>query len=206
MRIASDDQGAIELAEPACAAPSDLLVCGTGTSSPLRAAKHGVPAGSYRVVAETLEGSPTQVTAFVRDAVAPTLVPFADACADVFTIPPDGGFFEGTTANANADFSAGCDEGSVMGGGARDQLLRLVLAAPKRVVLDAGGSAYNTLLDVRSGPTCPGTEVPMGCAIGVSADRSYLDLNLEAGTYFIQVDGFNYDAGPWFLDVRVVDN
>ncbi len=67
------------------------------------------------------------------------------------------------------------------------------------------GSSYSTLLDIRKGPDCPGTEVPMACAVGYYAQRSYLDLTLSAGTYFIQIDGYAGQTGPWFLDVRVVD-
>ena len=204
-RIGSGDTGAIELAQAACAAPSDQLACGTGSNSPVRTAKHNVPAGNYRVVSESNGGQDTQITAFVRPAVPSKLVPFADACADAFTIPPSGGLFQGNTANATANFNAGCDQGGVPQGGAPDQLLKLTLATPKRVVLDMSGSAYSTVLDVREGPNCPGTEVPMGCAVGYSAKRSYLDLQLGAGTYYIQIDGFVLDAGSWFLDVRVVD-
>src|SRR4029079_6829644 len=47
-RISQADQGAIELVEPACAAPADLLACGAGAPSPVRAAAHNVPAGEYR--------------------------------------------------------------------------------------------------------------------------------------------------------------
>jgi hypothetical protein len=204
-RIGSGDTGAIELAQAACGAPSDQLVCGTGSASPLRVGKHNVPAGSYRVVTESAGGQDTQITAFVRPAVAPQLVPFADNCADAFSIPPGGGLFQGNTANATADFNAGCDQGGVPQGGAPDQLLKLTLTAPKRVVLDMTGSAYATVLDVREGPGCPGTEVPVACAVGYGSRRSYLDLQLGAGTYYLQIDGFVLDAGSWFLDVRVVD-
>jgi hypothetical protein len=164
-----------------------------------------VAAGQYRVVAESLLAEDVQLTAVVRPAVPPTLVPFADGCAGAVTIPATGGFFQGNTANASANFPAGCDVGGVTGNGAPDELLELVLPAPKRVVLDMEGSGYNTLLDVRQGPACPGTEIPLACAIGTASSRSYLDLALGAGTYYIQIDGFNYDKGPWFLDVRVVD-
>ena len=204
-QIAAGDVGAIELALPACGGPADLLACSAGAPYPLRAAKHGVAAGSYRVVAESLSAQASNVTAFVRDAVAPTLVPFADACADVVDLPKSGGFFQGTTANASANFNAGCDLGGVPQGGAPDQLLRLVLDAKQRVVLDMSGSGYTTLLDVRKGPMCPGVEVPLGCTVGYGVGRSFLDLTLEAGTYYLQIDGFALDAGPWFLDVRVVD-
>ena len=74
-----------------------------------------------------------------------------------------------------------------------------------RVILDMLGSSYATLLDVRKGPDCPGTEVPLACAAGYFVQRSFLDLTLSAGTYFLQIDGYAGQAGPWFLDVRVVD-
>jgi hypothetical protein len=203
-RIASGDTGAVGLAPPACVSVS-ALTCQSGGTSPVRASKRNVPAGQYRVVAESLLAQNVELTAFVRPAVPPTLVPFSDACADAITIPPEGGFFQGNTANANASYSAGCDFGGVSGGGAPDQLLVLTLPNPKRVVFDMMGSGYYTLLDIRKGPSCPGTEIPMGCAIGYPPGRSYLDLQLSAGTYYVQVDGYNYDKGPWFLDVRVVD-
>jgi hypothetical protein len=204
-RIAQGDLGAIQLSDAACAGAASLLACGSGAPSPVRTHKHAVPAGQYRVVAESFLGQNVQVSAFVRPAAVPLLVPFADGCADAFTIPPEGGLFQGNTANASADFNAGCDQGGVPQGTARDQLLKLVLPAPKRVVLDMAGSGYTTILDVRKGPDCPGDEMPQACAVGYYQDRSYLDLKLAAGTYFIQIDGFNLDKGAWFLDVRVVD-
>lgn len=204
-RISKGDSGAISLSKPGCLDASDKLVCETDSTSPIRAAKHAVPAGSYRVVAESAQGQPVQVTAFVRKAVAPTLVVFADSCADAFEIPETGGFFQGTTANANAHYNAGCDQGGLDEGGAPEQVLKLVLSAPKRVVLDMAGSGYSTLLDVRKGPSCPGVEVVQGCAVGYNPPRSFLDLDLEAGVYFLQIDGFAMEAGPWLLDVRVVD-
>jgi hypothetical protein len=203
-RFAQGDKGAVGLATPVCNAAT-ALGCSLGYTSPARFSKRNVPAGSYRVVAESQLGEDVELTAFVRPAVPPTVVPFADGCADAFAIPPAGGFFQGNTANANADFSAGCDVGGVSGGGARDQLLSLELAAPKRVILDMTGSSYSTVLDVRRGPACPGIEVLHGCAVGYQSPRSYLDLQLDAGTYFIQIDGLQLDEGQWFLDVRVVD-
>ncbi len=203
-RIAQGDTGAVGLSAPACT-PATALLCHSDAPSPVRASRRNVPAGSYRVVPESLLAEDVQLTAFVRDAVPPTLVALADGCAGAVTIPATGGFFQGNTANATANFPAGCDEGGVSGNGAPDELLVLTLAAAKRVVLDMEGSGYNTILDVRQGPACPGMEIPMGCAIGTYGPRSYLDLALGAGTYYIQVDGFNLDKGPWFLDVRVVD-
>jgi hypothetical protein len=67
------------------------------------------------------------------------------------------------------------------------------------------GSGYATLLDVRKGETCPGTEVPQACSVGYDVNRSFLDLTLDAGTYWVQVDGFAGSAGTWFLYVRTVE-
>jgi hypothetical protein len=204
-RIALGDTGGIELSLPACGAAADLLTCGTGSSSPVRASKRNVPAGKYRVIDESLQGSDTQITAFVRPTVPKTFVPFADNCANPVVIPQEGGLFQGNTANASADFEAGCDQGGLPANGAPDQLLKLVIGATKRVVLEMNGSSYYTLLNVRKGPSCPGVEVPLGCAVGYGPLRSYLDLTLDAGTYYIQIDGFALNKGAWTLDVRVVD-
>lgn len=204
-RVSQADVGAVSLVKPACAAASDLLACGTGAPSPVRGRAQNVPAGDYRVVAESTQGSPVELTAFVRKAIPPTLVPFADSCADVLKIPPTGGFFQGTTANATADFDAGCDQAGQPENGAPEQLLELTLDSSKRVILDMMGSSYSTLLDVRKGPDCPGTEVPKACTAGYFAQRSFLDLDLGPGTYFIQIDGYAGQSGPWFLDVRVVE-
>lgn len=203
LRIAPGDVGGVSLATPACTSAPSLLACGAGAPSPVRVAKYAMAPGDYRVVAESVQAQSAELTVLVRPASPPLVVPFADGCGDFVDIPETGGVFQGTTANASPTFSAGCDQGGVPQGGAPDQLLRLVLTAPRRVIFDMAGSGYNTLLDVRKGDVCPGNEVLDGCAIGVSQQRSFLDLDLEAGTYWVQVDGFNMDAGPWKLDVHV---
>ena len=89
--------------------------------------------------------------------------------------------------------------------GAPDQLLRLELTAPRRVVLDMRGSGFDTLLDVRRGPSCPGDEIARACAVFSAGDRSFLDLDLPAGEYFVQIDGYAGASGNWFLNVFVLD-
>src|SRR6185437_3948172 len=203
-RISEGDTGWVGIATPACTTATALL-CKSDSSLPLRAHKRAVPAGQYRVLVGSLLAEDVELTAFVRDAVPPTLVPFANGCSNAFPIPPTGGFFQGNTANATASFPSGCDNAGVTGNGAPDQLMVLTLSAMKRVVFDMEGSAYTTILDVRQGPNCPGTEMPLACTVGFPPDRSYLDLTLPAGVYYVQIDGFEYASGPWFLDVRVVD-
>ncbi len=202
-RYAAGDVAAVELALPGCG-PGDGLVCAKGSISPTRAQLRNLPAGDYRVVGESLFAQPMELTALVRKAVPTTLVPLADTCDDILELPSAGGFFQGNTANATAEQSAGCDQGNQPKGGAPEQLLRLTLPATRRVVLDMQGSAYVTLLSVRQGTPCPGVAIPKACAAGYYPERSFLDLTLPAGTYTIQVDGFAGSSGPWFLDAFVV--
>ncbi len=203
-RYANSDAAAVSLVKPGCT-KKDAISCAVGNLSPTRARAHGLLPGSYRVVAESEQGQPMQLTAFVRPAVPTKVVPFSDGCADALAIGPNGGFFQGNTANHKADFDAGCDQGKQPKGSARDQLLKLELAAPRRVVVDMQGSGYPTLLAVRKGPDCPGMELAKACAVGFYPDRSFLDLTLDAGTYFVQIDGYSGQFGPWFLDVFVAE-
>jgi hypothetical protein len=202
--VAEQDVGAVSLVRPACA-PADVLVCESSSGGPLRAAARKVDSGAYRAVVETATATPVRLAAFARPAVPTTAVPFADTCEDAVLVPANGGFFQGNTANAVGDYSAGCDFAGESGGGAPDQLLRLVLDRERRVVLDAAGSGYRTLLDVRRGPACPGEEIIGACTLATSGNQSFLDVTLPAGEYFIQVDGVAGAAGAWFLNAFVVE-
>ncbi len=201
-RFPANEAGTVSLDTPACTAATRLACASPATLA--RFAKHAVPAGDYRVVVADDLGEQGSVTTLVRDALPPTLVSDSDTCASVVDIPSTGGFFSGDTSSGSlhADFGASCDYAS--GSGAVDQILRLVLPQPRRVVLDMSGSPYTTLLDVRQGATCPGIEVSGACFVGFSGNRSFLDLSLAAGTYWVQVDGYAGATGPWNLDVRVL--
>lgn len=196
-RFAEGDEGAISFASPAC---NDNIACGVGRGT-VRTVRYGVPAGNYRAVIESTRGNPVGISWFERAAVAPVNVPFADNCDSPVKISELGGRFTGNTSNAFPDFSAGCDVGGQDEGGAPDQVLELTLTAPRRVILDMQGSRYDTLLSVREGQFCPGVELPLACAAGYWATRSYLDLDLQAGHYFVQIDGYDGKSGAWQLDV-----
>jgi hypothetical protein len=200
-RFASVDLGSVALSGAACG-EQDVLGCARSGNAPARVSRRGLAAGRYRVVAESVRGLPATLTAAVRPARAPTLVPAADDCDSVLTMSPSGGFFQGNTANAGNDFSASCDFATPTG--SPDQMLRLVLDQERRVVLDMRGSDFDTLLNVRQGPGCPGEEVARACSV-ISGERSFLDVNLPAGEYFVQVDGYAGAFGSWFLDVFVIE-
>ena len=196
-RFSDGDDGAVSLANSAC---DDNSACRAGQGT-VRSVRYGVPAGSYRAVIESARGNPVGMSWFERAAVAEVNVPFADNCDGLVKIPELGGRFTGNTSNAFPDFSAGCDVGGLSEGGAPDQMLELDLSQARRVILDMQGSPYQTMLSVRGGEFCPGVELPLACAAGYGPTRSYLDLDLQAGHYFVQIDGYAGASGPWQLDV-----
>ncbi|MCC6644266.1 MAG: putative metal-binding motif-containing protein [Polyangiaceae bacterium] len=204
LRVSQTDYGALSFARAPCATKDDLLACTYAASSPMRVASYGVPKGSYRYVVELADGAPATLLSAVRPAVAPTFVPLADTCDAPMLIPPTGGRFLGNTSNAFAQYSAGCDQGGTGPFGAPEQMFRLELPEKRRVLFDTSGSSFATILDVRKGPSCPGTELQNGCAAGYLSQRSFVDLTLSAGTYFVQLDGFALQSGAYELSVWVL--
>ncbi len=196
-RFSSGDLGAVSISGPTC---GESISCQSGSGTQ-RVLRMGLLGGSYRAVIEAAQGNPVGLSWFERPALAQVHVPFADDCESVVNVPEVGGRFSGNTSNAFADFSAGCDVGGGEEGGAPDQILKLHLSKARRVVLDMQGSDFDTILSVREGKFCPGAELPMACATGLQAERSYLDLDLQAGDYFIQIDGYDGAAGAWKLNV-----
>jgi len=202
-RLAQSDSGAVALDAPACDA-SSVLACVAGTT-PIRAGKRNVPAGDYRAVVTDVLGLQGTLDVLVRPTVAPTILPSggADTCAAAVDASA-GGFFTGDTSTTTGHYPSPCDAPTGPSGGENDQVLSLTLAQPQRVVLDMEGSAYQTILDVRQGPSCPGTPVTDGCYVGFDAERSFLDLELPAGQYWVLVEGYEGAKGAWDLDVRVL--
>jgi hypothetical protein len=200
-RFPTNESGAVSLEDATCSSVGQLA-CQKDTT-PARVGRRNVPPGNYRALVHDERGQVVSLGVFVRPTVAPVTVT-TDTCAGAPVIPPQGGFFTGDTAGKGADFSASCDNTGGMPNGAPDQILRLDLPAPKRVIFDMQGSTFSTLLAIRQGATCPGTEVVDGCYVGARGSRSFLDMSLAAGTYWVQIDGYAGAAGPWNLDVRVL--
>jgi hypothetical protein len=199
-RFEPNDVAAIALVDSAC---TRNLACSIDNGDPARVSRRNLPAGEYRIVVGARRSRSAKVTLLVRPTVAPVTVT-ADACTDAHTLPGAGGYFVGTTATANATFNAACDALGQPNGGAKDRIVRLPIAARSRLVLDMTGSTYTTLLDVRRGEACPGTEVEDGCSLGFIGSRSFEELIVDPGTYWIQIDGYAASTGDFALDVRVV--
>jgi hypothetical protein len=196
--LASGDVGGVSLADTACSRRP--IACRAREQTPVRTAARNLASGEYRVVVESQLGGSVGLAAFVRPATPPVLVPFSDDCADAFEIPAKGGVFLGNTANQSDDHSASCGVGDE---GAPDQILSLRLDRASRVVLDARGSAFSVILDVRRAEGCPGLEIPFGCSAGYVEDSSFVDLELPAGDYWVQIDGYGGQSGAWTMDAFV---
>jgi Putative metal-binding motif len=201
-RFPQTETGAVSINGPACTT-AERLAC-TEAFTPARATRRNLAAGDYKVVVADQTGQNAQLNVLVRPTVTPTIVSGSDDCTSAVTIPATGGYFTGDATNLKADFNAGCDAPGMPLGGSRDQILRLDLTQQRRVVFDMTGSFFTTVLDVRKGATCPGAEVPGLCYIGFGANRSFLDVTLDPGTYWVQIDGYAGEVGPWNLDVRVL--
>jgi hypothetical protein len=202
-RFAQGDLGAVSLNKPTCTT-ADVLSCVQG-ATPLRISRRNLAAGSYRVVVADQQGHPARLMVLTRPTATATNVgSTSDDCAGAIALSATGGFYTGDTTMAKANFNAGCDVSGAPPGTAPDQIMKLVLATPERMIFDMSGSTYATILDVRSGTLCPATELPNACYVGFTAQRSFLDLELAAGTYWVQVDGFNAEKGAWNLDVRTL--
>jgi Putative metal-binding motif len=193
-RFSSGDRGAVSIASSDCRAS---LACEVG-GGVLLAVYHGLTAGTHRAIIESEHGNPVGFSRFERPALPTVYVPFADDCQSAVLVPETGGHFVGSTRNAFPDFNGGCDVGGLGEGGAADQILRLRLEEDRRVVLSLQGD-FETMLNVRAGEFCPGAEI--ACALGRNTNRSFLDLDLDAGDYFIQIDGYAGQVGSWELEV-----
>ncbi|MBI5500578.1 MAG: hypothetical protein HY907_10065 [Deltaproteobacteria bacterium] len=131
--------------------------------------------------------------------------PAGDACGSGSTppppLPPVGSTtVRGTTCGASDDgVDSAC--GTV---DAPDVLYRLDLSDPAVVTLDTAGSEFDAVLRLADASTCPGSE--LACdddSSAVAAGQAELVAALEAGSYWVIVDGKNADStGRYVLNAR----
>jgi hypothetical protein len=73
------------------------------------------------------------------------------------------------------------------------------------MVFDMQMSMYDTMLVLRDAASCPGREVAGTCSPGYVTGRSFLDAVLPAGSYWVQIDGYDGERGRWVLEVFSAD-
>jgi len=198
-RPTGSDYVGLGVSSPSCSS----MEFGCARGYPSRINRRAMAAGDYRVVVESLLGAQPSLSAFVRPAATPGPVG-ADKCSDApVVIPPEGGLFVGSTGGKGADLDSSCDTVGMPKGGAPEVIYRIDIPKKSRLIVDAFGSAFTTTLSVRQGATCPGIEITDGCAAGYVVDNAFLDRTVDAGTYWIIVDGYSLASGSYRLDVRV---
>jgi V8-like Glu-specific endopeptidase len=118
-----------------------------------------------------------------------------DTCADPLPITASGTqTLTGTTATAQDDFAGAC-----VGGDAPDRVYRFTLT--RRTTIDARVTGYDTGLYLRNG--C-GTGSELACnddATPPGGLGSRIQRALNAGTYYLVVDGYGTSAGAYTLSV-----
>ncbi|MCZ7683287.1 MAG: hypothetical protein M5U28_32605 [Sandaracinaceae bacterium] len=187
-----------------CDSATSQLVCVTG--DPARARLRGLGAGTYYVIAESSSGS--GYTLRLDTTTPPSVtVPVTgnEACATAYDIPETGGVFTGDTTSMANDYTTSAASLCGSGAASADAAFRLTLTARRRVVLSTEGSAYDTVLHVHRDACVSGAELYCDDDGGAGA-TSLLDRVLDAGTYYVIVDGFGAGSrGAYVLDVLVTD-
>nr|MBK7068340.1 hypothetical protein [Deltaproteobacteria bacterium] len=126
-------------------------------------------------------------------------------CDAVTRIPPEGGVFAGSTADATAVATPSC--ATTMSGcaGARGALYRLDLAARRRVVAIERSADFDTLLSLSGGMNCPGRSFGAICNDDWYSTNSQVEGVLDPGTYWIYAAGCGAtQVGRYTLEVAVL--
>ena len=133
--------------------------------------------------------------------------PSGYTCAEAIMLPaaelPASGSASGTTVGSGDDyFSGNCFDG------AEEMVYTFTVAEPVHAVLSLENASYDTVMFLRT--TCDDASTEIACNDQAFDDgnQSYLELNLEAGTYFLFIDGYDWiaDAGEYVLDYSFATN
>jgi hypothetical protein len=169
--------------------------------------------GSYPSPTVTSTISPTATSAFtptrtptVTWTFTPSLTPVPPfACGDAplvdVTSRINGTPVAGNTTSSLNDYSRGA-----YGAGAPDDLYSFTLASPRAVTVSLCGSAFDTFLYVRSQCSEDASNIAVNddsTVCGTSSRQSRVAQFLDAGTYYVIVDGYSTatDAGAYTLSI-----
>ena len=125
-----------------------------------------------------------------------------DSCTSgPFALPDDpDGTWHGTTTGLVADHRGSC--GSTSG---EDVVFTFDLTVRRIFTADTIGSDFNTLLYLRTDACTPGTELDCDDDGAGSGDASRISMTLDAGTYWLVVDGNSGADGNYVLNIALTD-
>jgi cysteine-rich repeat protein len=123
--------------------------------------------------------------------------PANDLCAGAVALP--SGITTGSTCAAGAELDASCGAA-----GGKDVFYSFTLAARSRFTASTAGSLFDTVLHLRQSSDCTTfTQVACNGGSGGSGTAA-LDVMLNAGTYYLVVDGNGVGAsGPYTLTTAI---
>ncbi|MEZ4405820.1 MAG: hypothetical protein R3A52_05025 [Polyangiales bacterium] len=190
---------AMQLAS-SCGGPT-VAACVGPASNVWRRLRGLTPGQTYSLAAGT-SATTGSLTAqwFAVSGGGPTAVSGNDACSRARTLPEVGGVFTGDSSTASTNLIPPCGGLSCASG--RVAYFRLNLTERRRVVASTYGSAFDTILAVNSGSSCPGRSISNGCDDDTVGHTSQVDLTLDPGTYWIVLQGCGFRVGgSYTLDV-----
>jgi hypothetical protein len=165
-------------------------------------------AGTYTLRVKMTEGAGSFLTATWSGGIAVpgTTAPAASAVAASTAagtcdspIPLTAGSVNGATSRGESD-----NEGSCANSSSRELVYKLDVASRQRVTIDVDPH-FDAVLYVRK-DDCGDAEGEVACNDDVGHQRkSRVDEVLEAGTYFVFVDGYSNEAGAFKMTVTLAD-
>lgn len=184
-----------------CETAPSQLACAHGR--PLDSRVRNVEPGDYYLIVEAQSQTSFTLNVEPLPLTEPVEVTDNDTCETAIVIPETGGLFRGDTLPLLNQYDAVC------GGGARsrDAAFKLQLTRPHHVIASVQG-LFDTVLyryqdDENQGALACAPRFEKICSDDAEANSvSTLDEELQAGTYFYIVDGFNQgNDGRYNFDV-----
>jgi cysteine-rich repeat protein len=154
-----------------------------GTPGQARITWTGMPAGTYWVILDGA-GAGNRGNYVLNVAISSPPPPANDVCSGAIALGAPG-TYSGSTGTALNDHTPSCGAGA-----GPDTWYTFTLTARTLVYLDLlDGGTWNSVLQVRQG-TCPAPSTAIGCSDDAcGGNRSQWFGALDAGTYYVVVDG-----------------
>ncbi|MBI3185302.1 MAG: hypothetical protein HYZ28_24450 [Myxococcales bacterium] len=177
-----------------CASGAELS-CRDDLGQPESLRLKSLPQGDYFLVVDSFD-APSAGQVRVTVELAPPTPPPNETCATAIEVPFDGGStasFVVDTSLATDDHAGSCNNTT----DSREVVYRIPLAAPKDLRATArglGDGGVDPVLYLHRTP-CGGGSSELACDDQLTRPEVIRKLNLQAGDYFLFVEGFGPDGG-----------
>jgi hypothetical protein len=165
-------------------------------------------AGTYTLVVKMAAGSGDYLLGTWSGGASKSVAPAASVAAAASLangtceapIPIRSGNYTGSTSHGESE-----NEGSCASSSARELVYRLDLSSRQHVSIEVLPQRFDSVLYVRK-DDCTDADSEVACNDDApNQHRSKVDAILEAGTYFVFVDGYSNEGGSFAMKVSVAD-